>query len=96
MVDDEAPNLATLFSSVGALPPDGSDAERARAFDTVMDGPGFAPISASDSDFRRLADAMAAGAEWKLQDARESSPIRPYERGLESVKCRELTNFVTG
>jgi len=62
VTDDEAPELATLFASVGAPPPDGSDAERARAFDTVLDGRrirddlGFAPM------FPRLADAIAAGA----------------------------------
>lgn len=62
VVDDEAPDLATLFASVGAPPPDGSDAERARAFDTPLDGRriredlGFAPI------YPRLADALAAGA----------------------------------
>src|SRR6201999_4151576 len=38
VVDDEAPDLATLFASVGAPPPDGSNAERARAFDALMDG----------------------------------------------------------
>lgn len=62
VVDDEAPDLATLFASVGAPPPDGSNAERARAFDAVSDGRriredlGFAPT------FPRLADAIAAGA----------------------------------
>jgi UDP-glucose 4-epimerase len=62
VVDDEAPDLATLFASVGAPPPDGSDAERARAFDTLLDGRrirvdlGFKPL------FPRLADALAAGA----------------------------------
>ncbi|MEO8552989.1 MAG: NAD-dependent epimerase/dehydratase family protein [Kofleriaceae bacterium] len=62
VVDDEAPDLATLFASVGAPPPDGADAERARAFESVMDGRriredlGFAPA------FPRLADAVAAGA----------------------------------
>ena len=62
VVDDEAPDLATLFASVGAAAPDGSDAERARAFDALMDGRriradlGFKPL------FPRLADAMAAGA----------------------------------
>jgi nucleoside-diphosphate-sugar epimerase len=61
VVDDEAPDLATLFASVGAPPPDGSDPERARAFDTPLDGRrirddlGFAPI------YPRLADALAAG-----------------------------------
>src|SRR6185312_16070367 len=33
VVDDEAPDLATIFASVGAPPPDGSGAEAARAFD---------------------------------------------------------------
>jgi len=62
VVDDEAPDLATLFAAVGAPPPDGSAAERGRAFDAVLDGRriradlGFRPM------FPRLADAMAAGA----------------------------------
>ena len=38
VVDDEAPDLATLFASVGASPPDGSEAERARAFDALLEG----------------------------------------------------------
>jgi nucleoside-diphosphate-sugar epimerase len=60
--DDEAPNNATLFASVGAPPPDGSEPGRARAFESVMDGRqirddlGFKPM------FPRLADALAAGA----------------------------------
>jgi UDP-glucose 4-epimerase len=62
VVDDEALDLATLFASVGAPPPDGSNAERARAFDALLDGRriredlGFVPT------FPRLADAIAAGA----------------------------------
>ncbi|WP_233595390.1 MULTISPECIES: NAD(P)-dependent oxidoreductase [Corallococcus] len=62
VVDDEAPELATLFASVGAPPPDGSNAEFARNFDTLLDGRriredlGFKPM------FPRLADALAAGA----------------------------------
>jgi nucleoside-diphosphate-sugar epimerase len=62
VTDDEAPDLAALFASVGQPPPDGSNAERARAFDSVMDGRrireelGFAPL------FPRLADALAARA----------------------------------
>jgi nucleoside-diphosphate-sugar epimerase len=61
LVDDEAPDLATLFASVGAPPPDGSNPARARAFDSLMDGRrmredlGFEPV------FPRLADAVAAG-----------------------------------
>jgi nucleoside-diphosphate-sugar epimerase len=62
VTDDEAPDLATLFATVGAPPPDGSKREDARAFDVVLDGRrlrdelGFAP------EFPRLADAVAAGA----------------------------------
>lgn len=61
LTDDDAPDLATLFASVGEPPPDGSNAERARAFDALMDGRrlreelGFEPL------FPRLADAVAAG-----------------------------------
>jgi UDP-glucose 4-epimerase len=62
VVDDEAPDLAALFGSVGAPPPDGSNAELARTFDCLLDGRrlrddlGFAPR------FPRLADAIAVGA----------------------------------
>lgn len=61
VTDDAAPTLTELFHAVGAAPPDGSNAERARAFDAVMDGRrlredlGFAPA------FPRLADGVAAG-----------------------------------
>ncbi|MCU0684671.1 MAG: NAD-dependent epimerase/dehydratase family protein [Polyangiaceae bacterium] len=59
--DDEAPDNATLFASAGAPPPDGSEPERARAFEAIMDGHrlredlGFRPV------FPRLADALAGG-----------------------------------
>lgn len=49
VVDDEAPDLATLFASEGAPPPDGSNAEYAGTFDALLDGRriredlGFAP-----------------------------------------------------
>jgi len=62
VTDDEAPELATLFASVGAPPPDGSDPARGRPFEAILDGSrlrrelGFAPR------FPRLADALAAGA----------------------------------
>ena len=36
--DDEPVTNAALFASVGAPPPDGSEAERARMFEAVMDG----------------------------------------------------------
>jgi hypothetical protein len=38
VVDDEAPDFATLFASVGAQPPDGSNAEGGRAFDALAAG----------------------------------------------------------
>lgn len=62
VVDDEAPTLAALFSSVGAEVPDGSDAEAAKASDLLLDGRrlredlGFKPV------YPRLRDAVAAGA----------------------------------
>lgn len=61
VADDDAPDLATLFASVGQPPPDGSDPERAKAFSAVMDGRriredlGFRPM------YPRLADAVGAG-----------------------------------
>ena len=62
VVDDEAPDLATLFASVGAPPPDGSDPERARAFDTPLDGRRIRDELGFRPQFPRLADAVAAGA----------------------------------
>jgi nucleoside-diphosphate-sugar epimerase len=62
VVDDEAPDLAALFAAVGELPPDGSNAARARVFGTLLDGRriredlGFRPV------FPRIADAIEAGA----------------------------------
>jgi nucleoside-diphosphate-sugar epimerase len=62
VVDDEAPDLAALYASVGEPPPDGSNAEAGRPFDAVLDGRriredlGFQPL------FPRLADAVGAGA----------------------------------
>ena len=63
LIDDEAPDLTTLFAAVGEPPPDGSNPDAARAFDGIMDGRriredlGFRPL------FPRLADALAAGAQ---------------------------------
>ena len=62
LVDDEAPSLATLFAAVGEPPPDGSDAERARAFDAVMDGRRLREDLGFEPRFPRLADAIAVGA----------------------------------
>ena len=62
VVDDDAPDLATLFASVGAQPPDGSDAARARAFDTLLDGSRIRDDLGFKPKFPRLTDATAAGA----------------------------------
>ena len=62
VVDDEAPDLATLFASVGEPPPDGSNAERARAFDALIDGRRIREDLGFKPEFPRLADALAAGA----------------------------------
>ena len=62
VVDDEAPDVATLFASVGAPPPDGSNAEFARAFDSLLDGRRIREDLGFKPRFPRLADALAAGA----------------------------------
>jgi nucleoside-diphosphate-sugar epimerase len=62
VVDDEAPELATLFASVGAAPPDGSNGENARAFDALLDGSRIREELGFKPEFPHLADAIAAGA----------------------------------
>ena len=62
VVDDEAPDLATLFASVGAPPPDGSEAERARPFDVLLDGRRIREELGFKPKYPRLADALAAVA----------------------------------
>jgi hypothetical protein len=62
VVDDEAPELATLFASLGAPPPDGSNAEGARPFDVLLDGRRIREDLGFKPRFPRLADALAAGA----------------------------------
>jgi nucleoside-diphosphate-sugar epimerase len=58
VVDDEAPTLKSLFEAAAEPPPDGSNAEPARAFDSLMNGRriredlGFRPM------FPRLSDAL--------------------------------------
>jgi len=63
VVDDEAPDLAALFASVGAPPPDGADAERARAFDALLDGRRIREDLGFKPQFPRLADAITAECE---------------------------------
>lgn len=60
--DDEAPDLATLFASVGAPPPDGSAPELARGFDPLMDTRRIRADLGFKPHFPRLADAISAGA----------------------------------
>lgn len=62
VVDDEAPDLATVFASVGASPPDGSNADRARAFDSLMEGGRLREELGFKPRYPRLADAVAARA----------------------------------
>ena len=62
VVDDEAPDLATLFASVGAPPPDGSNAAAARPFDALLDGRRIREDLGFRPQFPRLTDAMAAAA----------------------------------
>jgi len=62
VVDDEAPELATLFASAGEPPPDGSNAATARHFDALLDGRRIREDLGFEPEFPRLADALAAGA----------------------------------
>ena len=62
VVDDEAPELATLLAAVDAPAPDGSNAEQARAFDAVMDGRRLREELGFKPKVPRLADAIASSA----------------------------------
>jgi UDP-glucose 4-epimerase len=62
VVDDEAPDFATLFASVGAPVPDGSSAESARAFDALLDGRRIREELGFKPQFPRLADAIATAS----------------------------------
>ena len=62
VVDDEAPELAAVFASVGEAPPDGSNAEFARSFDALADGRRIRAELGFIPQFPRLADAIAANA----------------------------------
>jgi nucleoside-diphosphate-sugar epimerase len=62
LTDDEAPDLATLFATVGAPPPDGSNAQHAAAFDVLLDGRRLREDLGFEPELRRIADAIAAGA----------------------------------
>jgi UDP-glucose 4-epimerase len=62
VVDDEAPDLATLLASVSAPPPDGSNVEAGRASDALLDGRRIREELGFKPKYPRLADAIAAGA----------------------------------
>ncbi|HXU60574.1 MAG TPA: NAD(P)-dependent oxidoreductase [Polyangia bacterium] len=62
VTDDEAPELAALCALEGAPPPDGSEAERARAFDAILDGRRIREDLGFEPRYPRIADAVAAGA----------------------------------
>ncbi|MDY6945199.1 MAG: hypothetical protein SXG53_05735 [Pseudomonadota bacterium] len=62
VVDDEAPELATLFAAVGQPPPDGTGAERAAAFSALLDGRRIREDLGFKPTFPRLADAIKANA----------------------------------
>jgi nucleoside-diphosphate-sugar epimerase len=62
VVDDEAPDLATLFASVGAAPPDGAEAERGAVFEVLLDGRRIREDLGFEPAFPRLADAVEACA----------------------------------
>lgn len=58
--DDEPPDLAALFAAAAQPPPDGSDPERSRIFESVMDGRRIRDELGFKPTFPRLADALAA------------------------------------
>lgn len=62
VVDDEAPDLAELFATVGEGPPDGSAPERGRAFDVLLNGRRIREELGFRPEYARLADAVAAGS----------------------------------
>jgi len=61
VVDDDAPDLATLFAAVGAPPPDGANAERGRSFAIVVDGRRIREDLGFRPEFPRVSDAVARG-----------------------------------
>jgi len=52
-----------VFAAVGAPPPDGSAAARARAFDVLLDGRRLREDLGFRAEMPRLADAVAAGTQ---------------------------------
>jgi nucleoside-diphosphate-sugar epimerase len=58
VVADEAPDLATLFASVGASPPDGSTAAAAQADEALLDGRRLREDLGFEPAYPRLQDAI--------------------------------------
>jgi nucleoside-diphosphate-sugar epimerase len=56
--DDEAPDIGMLFAACGQPPPDGTEPERARPFESVMDGRRIRDELGFRPRFPRLADAL--------------------------------------
>ena len=93
VVDDEAPDLATLFASVGAPPPDGSNAERARAFDALLDGRRIREDLGFKPKFPRLADAIAAAGVAAFV-TRSHAPSRALP-GVPAHQCHESKSLIS-
>lgn len=62
LADDEAPELAAIFASQGAQPPNGSSVEQARSFDALVDGTRIRKDLGFKPKYPRFSDALAAGA----------------------------------
>jgi UDP-glucose 4-epimerase len=62
IVADEAPELITLFASVGAQPPDGTAGQAAHGSNVLLDGRRLREDLAFKAEYPRLEDAIAAGA----------------------------------
>jgi nucleoside-diphosphate-sugar epimerase len=62
VVDDDAPDIATMLAAVGAPAPHGSKPGPAAAFDALLDGTRLRAEFGFRPRFPTLADAIAAGA----------------------------------
>lgn len=69
VVDDETPNLTTLFATIDATPPNNSNAKRTRTFDPLLDGHQIHAELEFEPQFPRLANALAHGTLTTIQNA---------------------------
>lgn len=74
VTDDDAPELAALFAAVGEPPPDGTNAERASAFDALLDGRRIREDLGFKPTFPSLEDAMKANALNRVWQLRMDQP----------------------